>query len=107
MAAKRLSMGVLVLALAASAAEAAPAAGVITSRSEASGETSMVTQASQRCWRRDGQLRCERRVARVRPEAQRVPTPEYYEHDANRLPYGSARWWEQMMRENRAGQCCN
>jgi hypothetical protein len=27
----------------------------------------------------------------------------YYEMDANKLPFGSSRWWEQMMREGRLG----
>jgi hypothetical protein len=39
-----------------------------------------------------------------------APTPKpdsYVERDANKLPFGSAQWWDQMLRENRAGQCCN
>lgn len=31
----------------------------------------------------------------------------YVERDANKLPFGSSLWWDQMLRENRAGQCCN
>jgi hypothetical protein len=27
----------------------------------------------------------------------------YYEHDANKLPFGSQRWWDQMQREGRLG----
>jgi hypothetical protein len=43
------------------------------------------------------------------PAAARTsPKPDgYVERDANRLPFGSALWWDQMLRENRAGQCCN
>ena len=31
----------------------------------------------------------------------------YVERDASKLPFGSSAWWDQMLRENRAGQCCN
>jgi len=31
----------------------------------------------------------------------------HIERDANRLPFGSSLWWDQMLRENRAGTCCN
>ena len=31
----------------------------------------------------------------------------YIERDTNKLPFGSSAWWDQMLRENRAGQCCN
>ena len=43
------------------------------------------------------------------PAAARTsPRPDgYAEREANKLPFGSAQWWDQMMRENRAGQCCN
>jgi len=27
----------------------------------------------------------------------------YFEHNADKLPFGSQRWWDQMLRENRAG----
>jgi hypothetical protein len=31
----------------------------------------------------------------------------YIVRDADKLPFGSAQWWDQMMREDRAGRCCN
>ena len=31
----------------------------------------------------------------------------HVERDVNRLPFGSSIWRDQMLRENRAGQCCN
>jgi hypothetical protein len=31
----------------------------------------------------------------------------YVVRDADKLPFGSAQWWDQMMREDRAGRCCN
>jgi hypothetical protein len=31
----------------------------------------------------------------------------YVVRDADKLPFGSALWWDQMMREDRAGRCCN
>ncbi len=42
----------------------------------------------------------KKRKAKKRARA----TSDYYEHDADKLPYGSKIWWEQMDRENRGGQ---
>jgi hypothetical protein len=39
--------------------------------------------------------------------ATRNTTDGYVVRDANKLPFGSSVWWEQMQRENRAGSCCN
>jgi len=56
--------------------------------------------ASRSCGGRKGQRAC-------RPE--RGPgdgayTPgDYYDHDANKLPFGTERWRDQMRRENRLG----
>ena len=52
--------------------------------------------AGRSCWRRHGRLHCTSRARSRR-------TSEYYERDANALPFGTSRWWEQMLRENRAG----
>ena len=35
------------------------------------------------------------------------PADGYIVRDANKLPVGSSIWWDQMLRENRAGTCCN
>jgi len=32
---------------------------------------------------------------------------DYIVHNADKLPIGSADWWGQMLREGRAGTCCN
>jgi hypothetical protein len=32
------------------------------------------------------------------------PTSDYYERLADKLPFGSSIWWEQMMRERRGGR---
>jgi hypothetical protein len=52
--------------------------------------------AERYCWWQQGRRRC-------RGHAYRRQTSDYYVHDANKLPFGSSRWWEQMLRENRAG----
>jgi hypothetical protein len=49
--------------------------------------------------------------AQVRQPASRAQssnaTSDYIVRDANQLPVGSSIWWDQMLRENRAGTCCN
>jgi len=52
--------------------------------------------AARRCWRQEGRRYCRGY------RAQRQ-TSGYYEHDPDRLPFGTSRWWEEMLRENRAG----
>jgi hypothetical protein len=42
----------------------------------------------------------------VRRERQ-ADNEAYYVHDANKLPFGSQRWWEQMVREGRIGSDAN
>jgi hypothetical protein len=52
-------------------------------------------------------VRCKRGQGpcRVRPAApSNFDAPsDYYVHDANKLPFGSERWRDQMRRENRLG----
>jgi hypothetical protein len=55
--------------------------------------------AYHRCWRQNGKRHC-RRVSQERRYRQYGYNP-YYEHDADRLPVGSSRWFEQMEREGR------
>jgi hypothetical protein len=31
----------------------------------------------------------------------------YIQHNADKLPFGTSDWWDQMLREGRAGTCCN
>jgi hypothetical protein len=52
------------------------------------------------CWWRKGRRVCS--VGRGTLEGAHVPR-DYYEHDANKLPFGTERWRDQMRRENRLG----
>ena len=52
------------------------------------------------CGRR-GQGAC--RTLRGGPATSPYAPGDYYEHDANKLPFGSERWRDQMRRENRLG----
>ena len=54
-----------------------------------------------RCWTRNGVTRC-RWVEEDRYVRGYRARPRYQEYDANRLPYGTRRWWDQMEREERA-----
>jgi hypothetical protein len=57
------------------------------------------TVASRHCRRHNGTRHCTWYGA---PRARyRNGDSEYYEHDSNSLPFGSQRWWDQMLRENR------
>jgi hypothetical protein len=52
--------------------------------------------ADRHCWRQKGRLHCRGRAY--------VPyNSGYYVRDANKLPFGTSIWWDQMLRENRAG----
>jgi hypothetical protein len=52
--------------------------------------------AERRCWWQQGRRHCRgQRYARQ--------TGDYYERDPDQLPYGTSRWWEEMLRANRAG----
>ena len=82
-------------------AHAMPKAGSATDvATTASGSSLVYEIAARHCWRRNGVRHCTRhdepRVYRYRNGGS-----DYYEHDANSLPFGSQRWWDQMLRENR------
>ena len=64
--------------------------------------TAVENAAYRRCWRRNG-VTCCRWYGEGRLRGYRA-RPRYYEYDANRLPFGTSRWWEQMEREGRAGR---
>jgi len=59
-----------------------------------------VIPAAAHCGRR-GQGAC--RAVRGTPGGSAYAPSGYYEHDANKLPFGSERWRDQMRRENRLG----
>jgi hypothetical protein len=52
------------------------------------------------CWREHGRRHC-RSYGGPATYSYRSGGSDYYEHDSNSLPYGSQRWWDQMLRENR------
>jgi hypothetical protein len=52
--------------------------------------------AERHCWWQQGRRHCRER-------GYRRQTSDYYVRDADKLPFGTSIWWEQMLRENRAG----
>ena len=52
--------------------------------------------AARHCWWQQGRRHC-------RGRGYQRQTSEYYVRDADKLPFGTSLWWEQMLRENRAG----
>jgi hypothetical protein len=56
--------------------------------------------------KRQKQVRAQVRQPASRAQSSNA-TSDYIVRDANQLPVGSSIWWDQMLRENRAGTCCN
>ena len=84
------------------AVQAAPISNAAAQLRTDLGSSRLATKsASRRCWWRKGVRYCRRYAARrsLDPSG----GSEYYQHWADKLPYGSQRWWDQMQRENRAG----
>jgi hypothetical protein len=103
----RLSLGaaaaVLALGAFATMAEAAPIGGPATGFEAAAPQSSLAQKiASRHCWWQDGQRHCARRGS-ARVPAHRGQGSDYYEHYADKLPFGSQLWWDQMVREGRGG----
>ena len=85
------------------AARAAPVGGLVgdlLSRADAVGWERV---ALRRCWQRGGGRHCRSYRGGSAYNYRGNGESSYYVHDADKLPYVSSRWWDQMMRENRAG----
>jgi hypothetical protein len=83
-------------------AHAAPIPGAAFAQHAAQAPRSVNPVAYRRCWTHNGKRRCER-VARAYGARSGEHYSSYYEHIPERLPYGSSRWWDEMVRENRGG----
>src|SRR5262245_6522644 len=66
----------------------------------AAADAAVIRAASGPCRWRKGQLTC--RAGRSTSDGAHTPN-DYFEHDANKLPFGTERWRDQMRRENRLG----
>jgi hypothetical protein len=86
------------------ASRAAPVGGVV---GDLMSKTDAVwRKVALRCWQRGGTRHCRSyRGERTYGNgySYRSGNGDYYVHDADKLPFGSARWWAQMQRENRTG----
>jgi hypothetical protein len=89
-------VAMLLLGAPLSVAEAAP---VATAKGALVRSRGGAEEVAAHCGRR-GQGAC--RTVRGGPGSAYAPS-DYYEHDANKLPFGSERWRDQMRRENRLG----
>ncbi len=69
----------------------------------AAGDAGAQGHAKKRHKQAKAQVRQPAAVATQRSNA----ASDYIVRDANQLPVGSSIWWDQMLRENRAGTCCN
>ena len=88
-------LALALLGAAAGTAQAGPVSGQAAALARAS-LPSLLDPVAARCGRK-GQAPC--RVLRAAP----FTASDYYVHDANKLPFGSERWRDQMRRENRLG----
>ena len=87
----------LVLGATATAVPAGPMAGARMANEAANQPDARLERvAARRCWWQQGRRHCHGRAAARQ-------TSDYYVRDADKLPYGTSRWWEEMLRENRAG----
>jgi hypothetical protein len=93
------AVGPLVLAGMATTGQAASITTSTRSVAASAKSTLVDKVASPHCWRHNGARHCSWYGApRLR---YRNGDSDYYEHDSSSLPFGSQRWWDQMLRENR------
>jgi hypothetical protein len=90
------------LCIIATAAQSAPIAAAVSGVGAAARASPLADTIASRCWWRNGRRYCARddRPRAYRPRSQ---GSDYYEHIPEKLPYGSQLWWDQMLRDNRAG----
>jgi hypothetical protein len=87
----------LALGIIATTSEATPVNGTAIKIKAIGRDDSIIEKVAYRhCGRRSGRRHC-------RLVTYRSSNSGYYERDSNALPYGTSIWWDQMMRENRAG----
>jgi len=91
----------MVLATGIAAAHAAPLVRAASEVRAPTGQFSPLQAAYRHCWTHNGRRHCTSHSPR------RAYGPgsysAYYEHIPEKLPYGSQRWWDEMVRENRGG----
>ena len=87
---------ILLLGMPASVAQPVPAVGLKGAAPQLAGS---VSAASPHCWWRRGQRSCRA----YGPARGLNGRSDYFEYDANTLPFGTERWRHQMRRENRLG----
>ena len=95
------------LTLGLAVAHAAPLPGAATALHTPPAQLSRDAVSYRRCWTHNGRRHCgSDRAARAdgaRSDRYSDYYGGYYEHNPEKLPYGSPRWWEEMVRENRGG----
>jgi hypothetical protein len=93
--------GLLSLVMPATGAHAVSGVGFGTRLLVAAEDTAFVEKiASRHCWRHHGRQHCSL-YGGARVLRHQNGGSGYYEHDSSSLPFGSQRWWDQMLRENR------
>ena len=94
-------VGLFVIGSVALPAHATPITSSLAAVGADAWQSSLADQiAARHCSHGHGTRHCSwyhpRRVYRYRNG-----NSDYYEHDSNSLAFGSQRWWDQMLRENR------
>src|SRR4029453_14404133 len=85
----------LPLGATATALRAGPMAGARMANEAANQRDARLERVAVRhCWWQQGRRHC-------RSHTSARQTSDYYVRDADQLPYGTSRWWEEMLRENR------
>ena len=93
----RHSLAAVACSVMASAAHGNPLSSAAIGNGASSQRDGIVAPVADRhCWRQKGRQHCRSRGY--------VPyNSGYYVRDADKLPFGTSIWWDQMLRENRAG----
>jgi hypothetical protein len=93
----------IVLAMGIAAAHAVPFVRAANDVRASTGQFPPLQAAYRHCWAHNGRRHCTAHSPRRAYGPSKESYSAYYEHIPEKLPFGSQRWWDEMVRENRGG----
>jgi len=98
----RLMVAAILVVAGAAASHAAPVGGLAGHLAAKTDAVGWERVALRRCWQRGGARHCRSyHGGRVAAYHSGNGGADYYDHEADKLPFGTTVWWDQMLRENR------